>query len=245
MQAVRPADGLGRHAGAAQRRLHDAGLFALRRTDGRQNLELHAELYHLPKEKVAAADRGSARALRPEGLRRRPAGQPAARHQAAPAARRRRAARAGDSHPRRADLRRRPDRARRLLAHADRPLARRGRDDLRHHPLHERGGALRPHLAHARRPGARGRRAHELVKERGSTSLEDCFVGYLAEAAGIDMSKTVEALRLEAVESRTEQLEPPKRFRLGPAVGLRAARDGRASARSDPARLRRSSARSS
>ena len=35
VQAVRPADGLERHGGAAQRRLHDAGLFALRRTDGR------------------------------------------------------------------------------------------------------------------------------------------------------------------------------------------------------------------
>ena len=35
VQAVRRADGLERHAGAAQRRLHDAGLFALRRIDGR------------------------------------------------------------------------------------------------------------------------------------------------------------------------------------------------------------------
>ena len=32
----------------------------------------------------------------------------------------------------------------------------------------------------------------ELVKERGSGSLEECFVGYLAEAAGIDTSKKVE-----------------------------------------------------
>ena len=35
VQAVRRADGLERHAGPAQRRIHDAGLFALRRTDGR------------------------------------------------------------------------------------------------------------------------------------------------------------------------------------------------------------------
>ena len=35
VQAVRRADGLERHAGAAQRRLHDPGLFALRRIDGR------------------------------------------------------------------------------------------------------------------------------------------------------------------------------------------------------------------
>lgn len=33
----------------------------------------------------------------------------------------------------------------------------------------------------------------DLVKERGSSSLEDTFVGYLADAAGIDRSKKVEA----------------------------------------------------
>jgi ribosome-dependent ATPase len=38
----------------------------------------------------------------------------------------------------------------------------------------------------------------ELVKERGSASLEDCFVGYLAEAAGIDMSKKAEPPAPEA-----------------------------------------------
>ena len=32
----------------------------------------------------------------------------------------------------------------------------------------------------------------DLVKERGSSSLEDTFVGYLADAAGIDRSKKVE-----------------------------------------------------
>ena len=35
MQAVRPAHGFERHAGPAQRRVHDAGLLALRRVDGR------------------------------------------------------------------------------------------------------------------------------------------------------------------------------------------------------------------
>ena len=53
----------------------------------------------------------------------------------------------------------------------------------------------------------------ELVKERGSASLEDCFVGYLAEAAGIDMSKKVEAPAAAAVE--VEASERPKRFRIG------------------------------
>ncbi|HLY00733.1 MAG TPA: ribosome-associated ATPase/putative transporter RbbA [Roseiarcus sp.] len=52
----------------------------------------------------------------------------------------------------------------------------------------------------------------ELVKERGSSSLEDCFVGYLAEAAGIDLSKKVEAAPagIEAADT-----ELPKRFSLG------------------------------
>ncbi len=53
----------------------------------------------------------------------------------------------------------------------------------------------------------------ELVKERGSDSLEDCFVGYLADAAGIDRSKKIEAP--EAAETvETELLAPPKHFDL-------------------------------
>ena len=53
----------------------------------------------------------------------------------------------------------------------------------------------------------------ELVKERGSASLEDCFVGYLAEAAGIDMSKKAEAPAPAAAE--VEATERPKRFKIG------------------------------
>ena len=53
----------------------------------------------------------------------------------------------------------------------------------------------------------------ELVKERGSASLEDCFVGYLAEAAGIDMSKKAEAPAPAAAE--VEASERPKRFKIG------------------------------
>ena len=53
----------------------------------------------------------------------------------------------------------------------------------------------------------------ELVKERGSASLEDCFVGYLAEAAGIDMSKKVE--RAGAGRRRSRGGERPKRFKIG------------------------------
>jgi ribosome-dependent ATPase len=55
----------------------------------------------------------------------------------------------------------------------------------------------------------------ELVKERGSDSLEDCFVGYLAEAAGIDRSKAVEPPPPSAAEVEAELLPPPKRFNLG------------------------------
>src|SRR5208282_3902561 len=55
----------------------------------------------------------------------------------------------------------------------------------------------------------------ELVKERGSDSLEDCFVGYLAEAAGIDRSKTLELAPAGAAEAEAEALAPPKRFNPG------------------------------
>src|SRR5271156_2525360 len=53
----------------------------------------------------------------------------------------------------------------------------------------------------------------DLVKERGSASLEDCFVGYLAEAAGIDMSKKVEAPAPAA--AAVEASERPRRFKIG------------------------------
>jgi ribosome-dependent ATPase len=54
----------------------------------------------------------------------------------------------------------------------------------------------------------------ELVKERGSASLEDCFVGYLAEAAGIDRSKTIEAPK-SAAGAVEAALPAPKRFSPG------------------------------
>jgi ribosome-dependent ATPase len=55
----------------------------------------------------------------------------------------------------------------------------------------------------------------DLVKERGSDSLEDTFVGYLADAAGIDRSKKVEAPTPSAVPTEAEPLRTPKRFDLG------------------------------
>src|SRR5262249_51827616 len=43
----------------------------------------------------------------------------------------------------------------------------------------------------------------DLVKERGSDSLEDTFVGYLADAAGIDRTKKVEAPPPDATHRRS------------------------------------------
>ncbi|MGB7101675.1 MAG: ribosome-associated ATPase/putative transporter RbbA, partial [Xanthobacteraceae bacterium] len=54
----------------------------------------------------------------------------------------------------------------------------------------------------------------ELVKERGSDSLEDTFVGYLADAAGIDRSKKVEAPVPTAVPAEAAAVRIPKRFDL-------------------------------
>jgi len=54
----------------------------------------------------------------------------------------------------------------------------------------------------------------DLVKERGSDSLEDTFVGYLADAAGIDRTKKVEAPPPSAMPSEAEPIRPPRRFDL-------------------------------
>src|SRR6201997_5220660 len=55
----------------------------------------------------------------------------------------------------------------------------------------------------------------DLVKERGSDSLEDTFVGYLADAAGIDRTKKVEAPPPDAAPSETEAIKSPRRFDVG------------------------------
>ena len=54
----------------------------------------------------------------------------------------------------------------------------------------------------------------DLVKERGSDSLEDTFVGYLADAAGIDRSKKVEAPPPQAAPIEAEPIRKPRRFDL-------------------------------
>jgi len=82
------------------------------------------------------------------------------------------------------------------------------------HFMNEAERCDRISLMHAGRVLAVGA-PYDLVKERGSSSLEDCFVGYLAEAAGIDRTKSVEALSAEAVQTASENIAPPKRFSLG------------------------------
>ena len=82
------------------------------------------------------------------------------------------------------------------------------------HFMNEAERCDRISLMHAGRVLAVGA-PYDLVKERGSSSLEDCFVGYLAEAAGIDRSKTAEPPSLEAARGRPEPLAPPKRFNPG------------------------------
>jgi ribosome-dependent ATPase len=79
------------------------------------------------------------------------------------------------------------------------------------HFMNEADRCDRISLMHAGRVLAVGA-PRDLVKQRGSSSLEECFIGYLAEAAGIDLSKKVEAAPagIEAAEA-----EHPKRFSLG------------------------------
>ena len=48
----------------------------------------------------------------------------------------------------------------------------------------------------------------DLVRERGSDSLEDTFVGYLADAAGIDRTKKVEAPPPDAAAGEAEPVAP-------------------------------------
>ena len=151
----------------------------------RQNLELHARLFHLPREQARSRIAELVRrfGLDPylDQLRLRPA----AGHPPAALARRRHRARARDAHPRRADLGRRSAGAGPVLGAAGRSVAQSGRDDLRLDSFHERGRALRPDLADARRAGARDRRAGRgLSRARGVATLEEAFVAYLEEASG-------------------------------------------------------------
>src|SRR5262249_35856911 len=82
------ADGRRRHGGAAQRRLHDAGVFPLQRAH--RPAESRPACASLPSagKRGRRPDQGTARALRSEGRGGREAGKLAVRRQAAVAARR-------------------------------------------------------------------------------------------------------------------------------------------------------------
>jgi ribosome-dependent ATPase len=54
----------------------------------------------------------------------------------------------------------------------------------------------------------------DLVRERGSDSIEDTFVGYLADAAGIDRTQKAAKPGPAAVPIEVEPIKPPRRFDL-------------------------------
>ena len=150
----------------------------------RKNLELHAKLFDLPvaergKRVDEMLDRFRLRDVadsQPESL---PLGI-RQRLQLAVAIQHRR-----DADPGRANFGRRSGRPRRVLGIPDRSLPQRRGDDLSLHALHERGAALRPHLAHALRQGPGGGHAAELIEARHAKSLEEAFIGFLEDAAGV------------------------------------------------------------
>ena len=178
-----------------------------------QNLQLHAELYHLPHEKVAGRieelleryDLRSVVDARPDSL---PLGMKQ-RLQLAVAVLHEPSILILDEPTSGVDPIARDAFWRTLIDLS--------RDDgvtifVTTHFMNEADRCDRISLMHAGKVLAVGA-PQELVKERGSASLEDCFVGYLAEAAGIDMSKKAEAPAPTAAE--VEAIERPKRFSIG------------------------------
>src|ERR1700761_7180414 len=180
-----------------------------------QNLELHAQLYHLPKDKVAPRlaellERYDLKAFanaRPDSL---PLGIKQ-RLQLAVAVLHEPAILILDEPTSGVD-----------------PIARDAfwrsmidlsRDDgvtifLSTHFMNEAERCDRISLMHAGKVLAVGA-PMDLVKERGSDSLEDTFVGYLADAAGIDRTKKVEAPPPDAAPSEADVIKRPRRFDVG------------------------------
>src|ERR1700728_1292870 len=179
----------------------------------RQNLELHAQLYHLPRDKIESRigellqryDLKAAANSRPDSL---PLGIKQ-RLQLAVAVLHEPAILILDEPTSGVDPIARDAFWRTLIDLS--------RDDgvtifVTTHFMNEADRCDRISLMHAGKVLAVGA-PQELVKERGSASLEECFVGYLAEAAGIDMSKKAEAPAPAADE--VEAGERPKRFKIG------------------------------
>jgi ribosome-dependent ATPase len=180
-----------------------------------QNLELHAQLYHLPQEKIAPRieellERYDLKAFvdaRPDSL---PLGIKQ-RLQLAVAVLHEPAILILDEPTSGVDPIARDQFWRTLIDLS--------RDDgvtifITTHFMNEADRCDRISLMHAGKVLAVGA-PQELVKERGSSSLEDCFVGYLAEAAGIDRSKKVEAPQADDAAVAAQPLAAPKKFNIG------------------------------
>jgi ribosome-dependent ATPase len=178
----------------------------------RQNLELHAQLYHLPSDKIGSRIKELLQRYDLEGVANsRPESLPLGikqRLQLAVAVLHEPAILILDEPTSGVD-----------------PIARDAfwrsmidlsRDDgvtifLSTHFMNEAERCDRISLMHAGKVLAVGT-PMDLVKERGSDSLEDTFVGYLADAAGIDRTKKVEAPPPDATPTEAEPIRPPRRF---------------------------------
>jgi ribosome-dependent ATPase len=180
----------------------------------RQNLELHAQLYHLPPDKIEGRiqellrryDLASVANAKPEGL---PLGIKQ-RLQLAVAVLHEPAILILDEPTSGVDPIARDAFWRTLIDLS--------RDDgvtifLSTHFMNEAERCDRISLMHAGKVLAVGAPL-DLVKERGSDSLEDTFVGYLADAAGIDHSKKVKASAPAAAPVEAEPPRAPKWFDL-------------------------------
>jgi ribosome-dependent ATPase len=182
----------------------------------RQNLELHAQLYHLPREKIAPRlgellqrfDLKAAANSRPDSL---PLGIKQ-RLQLAVAVLHEPAILILDEPTSGVDPIARDAFWRTLIGLS--------RDEgvtifITTHFMNEAERCDRISLMHAGKVLAVGP-PHDLVKERGSESLEETFVGYLAEAAGIDGAKKTEPLSPAAAAAEAaEHARVPKRFNPG------------------------------
>ncbi len=181
----------------------------------RQNLELHAQLYHLPHEKIAPRigellqryDLKAVADSRPESL---PLGIKQ-RLQLAVAVLHEPAILILDEPTSGVDPIARDAFWRTLIDLS--------RDDgvtifITTHFMNEAERCDRISLMHAGKVLAVGA-PHDLVKERGSDSIEDTFVGYLADAAGIDRGKKAAAPPPAATSAETaEPARIPKRFNI-------------------------------
>ena len=181
----------------------------------RQNLELHAQLYHLPSEEIPGRiaellDRFDLKAVadaRPEGL---PLGMKQ-RLQLAVAVLHRPAMLILDEPTSGVDPIARDAFWRTLIDLS--------RDDgvtifLSTHFMNEAERCDRISLMHAGRILAVGP-PKELARERGASSLEDAFISYLAEAAGIERSAGAPALPRQLALSSPGRLAKPRAFDPG------------------------------